>query len=235
MRWLLSLVLVLLAAGTLRVVGCGESAAECQTSEDCDDQNVCTDDYCRRTGGQPLACEHELVEEDADYSNWGIVDCSLDGGLGYCVKGVCEEDSCDDGDTCSDEVPDILGDCVGVGVHPDGTPCIFGSVSGVCIWGTCQEYNPCENVVCDDGNLCTTDRCDYRAEGACSFTPVGCSDGNQCTSDICDPETGDCVNVPGLDGSVCCLRYEERCEGILFPICWSACVSPGECRAGICE
>jgi hypothetical protein len=56
MKWLLSLVLVLLAVGTLRVVGCGENAGAGGSGGDggidlcdqlnCDDHDPCTEDTC---------------------------------------------------------------------------------------------------------------------------------------------------------------------------------------------
>ena len=56
MKWLLSLILVLLAVGTLRVVGCGDEGPECIYPLDyaagtvrdpaCDDENECTEGRC---------------------------------------------------------------------------------------------------------------------------------------------------------------------------------------------
>ena len=50
MRWLLSLVLVLLAVGTLRVVGCGDEADLCEDVL-CEDDNDCTTDACNPLDG----------------------------------------------------------------------------------------------------------------------------------------------------------------------------------------
>jgi hypothetical protein len=76
--------------------------------------------------------------------------------------------------------------------------------------------DPCEGVVCDDGDACTIDACDP-ASGTCFNTPdtttpgcrpcdgVDCSDGNACTIDTCDPETGACshTSINCSDGDAC--------------------------------
>jgi hypothetical protein len=55
----------------------------------------------------------------------------------------------------------------------------------------CEEQPPgredeCdEDADCDDGDLCTVDRC---VEGDCVITPVECGE-----DESCDPDTGDCV------------------------------------------
>ena len=47
--------------------------------------------------------------------------------------------------------------------------------------------DPCEEVVCDDHNLCTSDLC---VEGECGYTRVLMDDGDSCTTDTCDILTG---------------------------------------------
>ncbi|MEM7137726.1 MAG: hypothetical protein AAF500_14175 [Myxococcota bacterium] len=80
------------------------------------------------------------------------------------------------------------------------------------------------DIVCDDGNPCTSDECRPRT-GECSFTATGrafcevdgatgiclddecivcdedCDDGNPCTVDVCDPADGGCFSRParGVD------------------------------------
>ena len=89
----------------------------------------------------------------------------------------------------------------------------------------------CTGIVCDDGNVCTTDSCDP-ATGQCIFTnntlacddgnactlgdvcsngvcqpgaAKNCDDGNACTTDSCDTATGACINTAKNcdDGNVC--------------------------------
>jgi subtilisin family serine protease len=69
---------------------------------------------------------------------------------------------------------------------------------------------------CDDGDLCTTDRCE---QGRCMHVPVSCDDGNPCNGlEICQPDSGACVpgapaadGTPCPDGTVC--NGDELCSG----------------------
>jgi len=95
-----------------------------------------------------------------------------------------------------------------------------GDALGACISG-CQG-NP---VVCDDGNVCTTDSC--AASGQCVHAAVSCDDGNACTLDACDAGAG-CLAVPNNgvacdDGNAC--TSGDRCAA-------SAC--RGSAIAGCC-
>ena len=72
-------------------------------------------------------------------------------------------------------------DCDLVGFICD--PNICGCVPSPCL--TEEE--------CDDGDLCTTDRC---VDGICTIDVINCDDGNPCTVDRCGGATGDCTNVP---------------------------------------
>jgi len=241
--------------GFVAVVALGVSACDggCTTRGDCDDGSTCTNDYCRNE-----VCEYELVEQEIEdlgdnvyrvLGPFGIVPCSLDdGGLGYCVDGVCREDFCDDG--CSVEVPYFTGGgCKSVHNDPDGTPCEANGVVGVCIFtgegiSVCSEHNPCDGVVCEGDLLCTNDDtsrwvyyCDYGDGGVCKQKAESCSDDNECTYDRCDPETGDCFNPPVPDGAYCCLAWERYCPG---SFCFSAgsyswrCTEAGQCEEGVC-
>ena len=216
MRWLVGVVLFLLALGTLRMVGCGDEGPECRTDEDCDDQNACTDDRCYS------GCNHMPVQD------W--TPCDFDGLDGICISGVCAENPCDDGNECTDDLP---GDeCIYIPHH--GGSCDWNGESGVCIDGVCEE-DPCKGVVCDDGDLCTNDRC-VRTTGECAFGPVGCSDRNTCTDDTCDPDSGGCDYTPVPDGTGCCLEW--GCDRVIcFCIpgpCPPECVDGGQCQNGEC-
>jgi len=92
----------------------------------------------------------------------------------------------------------------------------------------CKGKNP---ELCDDGNACTDDLCDFKSgcvhvdhDGPCNDlnactanefcadskcgggVAVNCNDGNVCTDDSCDPKTG-CQNTPNNascdDGNAC--------------------------------
>ena len=53
---------------------------------------------------------------------------------------------------------------------------------------------------CDDGNVCTADRCDPALGCVYEDTSDMCDDGVACTHDACDPVSG-CTNIP--DDSLC--------------------------------
>jgi len=71
--------------------------------------------------------------------------------------------------------------------------------------------NDCDGVIdenlCDDGNLCTIDKC--QSDGSCVHQPIPleCDDGNPCTNNACNPATGQCKTTnntaPCDDGNLC--------------------------------
>ena len=116
-------------------------------------------------------------------------------GLGEnkCKDVVCE----DDGNECTRDCNPATGRCDYVPGY-DGTPCDFDGGAGVCISAAC-EADPCERIVCGDGNECTWGVCDFRT-GTCDYTPVG--DGTECNGGFC------------LDGvcDVLCVANVCRCS-----------------------
>jgi hypothetical protein len=61
--------------------------------------------------------------------------------------------------------------------------------------------NDCDGMIdegaaasCDDGTLCTIDRCE---SGSCRYDLVACEDGSVCTDDTCDPTSGCWFDVNG--------------------------------------
>jgi len=163
-----------------------DSCIQCATDEDCDDQDLCTDDSC---------VDGRCVNADADCDD-GIActDDSCDAATGDCendencaideacnpVTGACDptctvDADCDDGDLCTDDA------CVTI-TGPAG-----GSVT-VC------AATP---VDCDDNDPCTTDSCDA-ATGDCANPPVTCP-----TGQVCDSATGACIEVPCTTDADC--------------------------------
>jgi hypothetical protein len=137
-----------------------------------------------------------------------------------------EDEDCDDGNPCTEDWcysydPDAPITCEVVqrcGHLPedDGTSCGSGKV---CVLGACIE-NLCEDVVCEDGNACTDDTCDYE-DGMCHFTSR-CDDGDDCTEDICNPLDGSCDSTTPAEDGTACGWY----EGLLGMCSAGACVGP---------
>ncbi len=101
-------------------------------------------------------------------------------GLDNNCDGQTDEDTCYDGDPCTEDKCD-----------PSTNGCVYAPLSG---------------VKCDDGNLCTTG--DHCANGKCvGGVKKNCDDGNPCTDDSCDPSTGKCIHrnnsAPCDDGNPC--------------------------------
>jgi hypothetical protein len=186
MRWLLSFGLLLLALGTLRTVGCGD-ASPCG---DCGDGNPCTTEKCvfvvwTSRGPTGWQCDYNRV--------WDGTPCGSGCGSGkVCVDGVCVENPCagcvDDGNPCTEHCDYKTGACNNPWPRR-GDSCV--SESGHT--GRCSEDGVCivcEELDCDDGDLCTTDHCTeaYQSGYFCEHYPVRCD--HQCA--LCDPETGEC-------------------------------------------
>jgi cysteine-rich repeat protein len=131
----------------------------------------------------------------------------------------CDDGNREDGDCCSSSCQ----------FEPTGQACddgLFCTVGSVCNQGTCGGGAPRD---CDDGNVCTADRCDESTAqcvhdtsllegagcddgnacttldacsgGTCRGRAVNCEDGNPCTADACDPAVG-CVSS-FADGAPC--------------------------------
>ena len=193
---------------------------------DCDDNSVCTKDFCLADSG----CGHTPLEGPcSDGTACTVDDVCADG---ICVPGV--PLGCDDGNQCTTDLCDVALGCVHVAVVggcDDGAPC---TVTDQCVGTVCTAGPPKD---CDDDNVCTKDACNVVGEcehtalaGACddgdSCTegetctgglcqggqPVDCDDGSQCTEDSCDDEKG-CLHVPFAP---CCgngiLEPGEECD-----------------------
>ena len=191
MRYLVGFLCVC-ALGVVPVMGCSESA-QCRYDKDCDDQNACTDDECPPSTNR---CEN-LARPDG-------TQCDFDGLDGICISGVCGENPCDDGNECTDDLPG--GECSYI--PRNGGSCDWNGESGVCIDGVCEE-DLCFGLVCDDGDTCTYDRCDY-TDGMCHFSArsydgEGCSSSNLpsgiCIDGVCEQDR--CPEMVCDDGDLC--------------------------------
>ncbi len=110
---------------------------------------------------------------------------------GVCLEGVdpCPNVDCDeDADRCI--VPcETADDCP-----------LISCTDQACVDGVCTY----EEIVCDDGDLCTTDACDPET-GECVYTGIVCDEGEEC-----DPETGECVVIDLCEGVTC--GEGEECD-----------------------
>jgi len=218
MRWLVGFVLLLLALGTLRTVGCGDD----DPCGGCDDGNPCTRNVCDRynTSGT-ISCDPEDYDYRCVYPS--VPDGTSCGGANVCVSGACRTNLCadceDDGNSCTIDCDYETGACDYLRL-PDGDTCKGERHTGVCVSGVCIV---CEELDCDDGDLCTDDYCvpDY---GGCVNSPVYCMDRDDCTADLCDPVTGECVHTP-TDGNWCTANRELGIGGTYLL---------GSCESGRC-
>ena len=141
-------------------------ASPCSNSDQCDDDNACTADFC---------------DKELFYSTHGT--CRFE-------KRSFESSTCDDGDKCSLDHKCVDGLCKGktYKVCDDGNPCSVDS----CNWdtGACSARAADEYAPCNDGNHCTVP--DVCRSGVCDAQPRVCDDKNACTTDSCSPSTG-CV------------------------------------------
>ena len=180
---------------------------------DCDDANVCTDDWCDPVDG----CMNDGADVECDDGN----PCTAGD---WCVDGQCTpgEDNlcdCETDEDCTEFNGGNL--CAGLWVCVDSAcqldltsiPTCDQSADTQCVKNLCvPETGLCEftdmpdGTQCDDGVLCTEN--DVCQVGECAGELLPCDDGNSCTDDICVEGDG-CVhldnNVACDDGDACTL------------------------------
>ena len=242
----------------------------CIAASDCGPGHACAQDACLPA----VACKSDLTcKGSGQVCNKvdGIcADCVIDGDCGkgdQCHVGLCAAAiACVTSKDCP-AVCDLQGgfcvDCV------DSTDCVNGQACNPghqCVPVTCQQTT-CQGgaafacntggwsygagIVCEDGNVCTSDACadgsgcksvpntlacsdnnactvnDTCGSGACAGAFIDCNDKNPCTADSCDPTTGcqhDAAIGPCDDGSACTVA--DQCVG-------TACTGkPVDCNDG---
>jgi hypothetical protein len=128
-------VLCVCALGVMPLVGCSETQLECESAEDCNDGNECTDDACDPASG---TCSNTPVDDGTD--------CDLDPLAGVCVSGVCGENLCE-GVVCEDGGNECTGDVCnfadGTCNVSDGTSCS----TGACLDGVCAALVSVSGIV----------------------------------------------------------------------------------------
>ena len=114
---------------------------------DCDDSNVCTDDFCDTTTGCPIppTASHVKTEMHVRRDTYGA-SCASD-----------PAPDCSDGNICTDDTCDSTLGCLNPAnseVCDDGDFCTVGDT---CVLGACDSGSTAN---CDDSNACTADSCD---------------------------------------------------------------------------
>jgi len=209
--------------------GTGGAPLACTEAADCNDDNVCTIDFCNP---ETDLCSNPPVAEETM--------CDDNGGLGLCSEGtcapVCDVKDCSDGNDCTQ---DNCNAADGVCSNPneaDDTAC--SDNTGTCQSGACVLRCADAATRCEDNEECTDNDCNP-ADGVCLNTPrtgqlcdlTGTDDGictdqgvceaaglcadaaerctanadNACKNDTCDTETGVCgsANVPNKPITTC--------------------------------
>jgi hypothetical protein len=146
-----------------------EPAPECTVAANCDDNSLCTTDFC--DAGK---CQHAPASGNCNDGN-ACTDNDT------CVAGACKgtEKICNDSNPCTDDFC-FGGECkhgVNTVACDDGNAC---TSKDTCFGAKCAGAV----VNCEDNNPCTIDTCD--SVSGCTFTPVLCEDGDPCTTDSCD-------------------------------------------------
>jgi len=178
---------------------------ECVTPADCDDENDCTANIC---ADGTCANPNSDADEMCDQSGGSVCD-----GQGNCVE--CNSDAqCDAGEVCFenacvlDDACDMDTDCL------DGNQCTVD----LCTAGECSNPNEEQGADCDQdgGSVCDDD-------GNC----VECNEGNDCDmGEVCIANT--CVaDVECMENDEC--GVDEVCVA-------NTCVSDPEvfCNEGLC-
>jgi len=156
---------------------------------DCDDGDPCTADGCDPATG----CHSQPAPDGTP-----CTDNDLCNGDDVCRNGVCTSGpapDCDDRNPCTQDGCDAFTGCVHTS-YPDGMACGGGACGeAFCSAGQCLSGG---EVVCEDDNPCTWDRCDP-GQG-CLYEPMpdysACGACGECLASICiqDP---DCIVVEG--------------------------------------
>ena len=196
----------------------------------CDDANVCTDDFCDPDIGTCLNLPNGAP---------GCVpQCQNDG---QCQDGlVCTNDFCDNGQCIHKPEP---GCCQTDGDCNDGNVCTVDQCFtdfGVCINQLIPGCGGCESAAqCDDGDPCTADFCSSTGQCQHAADPTlpgcgcqgddQCADDDPCTFDVCTPD-GQCAHIPDPGAPGCgpeCQNNFQCADG--DPCTQDRCTPQGVC------
>ena len=156
--------------------GCGPSKTVCSAGETCTN-GTCTDPCQGVTCGQGNVCAS-----------------------GACTGGGCYMSGCPTGQICQ-EGSCVANPCLGNSC-PQGTFCRNGDCVQSCVYSSCStgqkcsqdgfcENDPCANVPCQPGQICSAGTCqDDPCEG------LGCGSGQTCVDGACQDDPCDVVSCP---------------------------------------
>jgi hypothetical protein len=191
------------------------------TPVNCDDQNPCTTDACDLTSG----CTHTNTTDACDDGSACTVGdvCAS----GKCLSGV---NACEDGNACTVDT------CPGATcVHKDSSATC--NDTNPCTDTGCSPTTGCwvtnNTAACSDKNPCTIN--DVCSSGGCvSGKAKVCDDGQACTADSCEWASGGCNNAVGggcqLWGQAC-VANSDCAQGVCqstYHVC-VACATDGDC------
>lgn len=227
--------------GSVCTIGdtCSEGLCLPGATQNCKDDNECTDDTCVAATG----CES--IPKNCDDSDACTTD-ACDPATGCKHLQV----SCEDGNSCTFDVCIPISGCLNTGTAFNGNTCDDNTVcttNDTCKGGVCGG----NSISCDDSNPCTTDSCDPQtgcaytpntetcsdnnactigdicADSACASGPnKDCDDQDGCTSDSCDALTAECSSLPlpdaDNDGTCDELDFDADNDGVLNTVdnCW---------------
>ena len=210
-------------------------ATGCTADSDCDDQNVCTDDFCLADG----TCVNESVPNGT-----ACPDNLFCNGEELCVQGSCSQFApltCDDGLACTaDSCDEVADTCVNIaaGCNNDGvcdSPCEFaGNCPGDC--GACicvldqdgsgglinivdllhvadcaEGRTPAPGLTCGDADLDCDGDIDY-----CDVSRVFCAFVGMANCCEVDMPCGACCNSGDSFGHPCLVVSQPFCEAGLI-------------------
>ncbi|MCC6624989.1 MAG: hypothetical protein IT385_27325 [Deltaproteobacteria bacterium] len=196
----------------------------------CNDGQACTvGDKCEVGRGCVFTPDDSLCEESPP------VGCTTDRCVAFSGCVHTPDGLCDDGVGCTLDRCDPVLDCVHEPQHErcHETPDV-GCTADTCTPTGCLRTP--ETSRCDDGDVCTDERCDATAD--CVSSPHVCPDASPCAPGRCDRATG-CAAAPndGLcadDGDLCTV---ERCGAGAAGCTREArsCDDQNECTDDLCE
>jgi hypothetical protein len=193
--------IVLLGLAVCVSCGDGSSSDGCEEAGCEDDGNECTVAECNAETG---LCETVPVLDATSCAD----------GTGECAEGQCvarcNSDECDDDNECTSDFCDLsVGRCDSRPVLQP-IPCDFDGAAGICDEGQCIDAGACDDAVqkCDDGNECTTDRCNP-TNGECSHS-TATADGVVCDAGAGVCASGSCEVAPQTK------RYLTTCTDLLY-------------------